>query len=168
LLGVRELSDLVNTDKEKIKFKEMNDELTSLLKKDSKSLGVEVLQVFIKSIMLPPENRVAVYSRMRAERDRIAKKYIAEGEEIALTIRAEADKESGNLISDSKRKADIIRGKADAKAMSIYNRSYRKNIPFYKFLRSLEAYEKIFDDKTVIILDENSKILKNLFSGEVR
>jgi len=166
LLGVKELSELVNVNKENIKFRELNEELTSTMQQNGKDLGVDVKQVFMKRIMLPRENRVAVYSRMRAERSRIAKKYLAEGEEEALKIRATADKESRTILAEAKRKAAVIKGKADAEAMKIAGNTYRKNPFFYNYLRSLEVYEKIFNEKTVIILDEKSPVVKSLFSGD--
>jgi membrane protease subunit HflC len=165
LLGVRELSELVNTDTSKIRFREMNEELTELMQKDGATLGVQVKKVFIKRIMLPYENTLAVYDRMKAERDRIAKKYLAEGEESAMKIRAEADKESQTILAEAREQAEIIKGRADAEAMKTYGQAFNTNIKFYQFLRSLEAYETMFNDKTVIILDENSPILNVLFSG---
>jgi len=165
LLGVKELSDIINIDPNKIKFRDMNAELTKLIRIDGKDLGIYVSQVFIKRVMLPYENTLAVYKRMRAERDRIAKKYIAEGEEQALRIKAEADKESRTIIAKAKSKASIIKGKAEAEAMRIYGDSYKKNIGFYRYLRTLQAYEKMFGEKTMIVLDEKSAILKALFSG---
>ncbi len=165
LLSVKELSDIVNVDSEKIKFREINAELSALMQRDGQPLGVLVAQVFIKRIMLPYENTIAVYNRMRAERDRIAKKYLAEGEERALKIKAEADKTSRTWLATARKQATIIKGKAEAEAMKIYGNSYRKNLEFYRYLRSLEAYEKIFGEKSVIILDEKSPVLKTFFSG---
>ncbi len=165
LLGVKELSDIVNTDTSKIQFRQINEELTDLMTADGKSLGIDVASVFIKRIMLPQQNKLAVYDRMRAERDRIAKKYLAEGEEKALEIRAEADRQSRTMIAEAQREASVIRGQADAEAMKIYGEAYNKNPEFYRFQRALEAYEKMFNQQTVIILDENSPVLKELFSG---
>ena len=116
--------------------------------------------------MLPYENTLAVYDRMRAERDRIAKKYIAEGEETAMKIRAEADKQSQTILAEAKKQAEIIRGRAEAEAMKTYGQAFTRNVKFYRFLRSLEAYENIFNEQTVIILDEESPILDVLFSGD--
>lgn len=165
LLGVRELSDIVNVDTTRIKFLEMNRELTELLRRDGSELGLVVEKVFIKRIMLPHQNMLAVYDRMRAERDRIAKRYLAEGEEKALEIRAEADRESRTLLSEAHRRASIIKGEAEAQAMQIYGEAYGKNRDFFRFLKSLEAYENMFSDETVIILDDDSPLLKTLMSG---
>ncbi|MBN2039443.1 MAG: protease modulator HflC [Spirochaetes bacterium] len=165
LLGQIELSELVNTDPEKVKFEDINRKLTDEIKKDCFDLGIDVKKVFIKRIMLPEDNRFAVFERMRAERNRIAIKYIAEGEEKAQQIKSEADRTSRVLIAEAKKKATVIKGQAEAKAMKIYGKSYSKNEYLYNFIRSLEAYEKIFNDQTVIVLDENSPILKTFFSG---
>ena len=165
LLGVRELSDIVNVDPQKLKFEAMNQELTDLMKQEGKKLGIDVKQVFIKRIMLPKEHAQAVYERMRTERNRIARKYIAEGEETAMKIRSKADKESREMIADARRRATIIRGQAEAQAMQIYGQTYQENLEFYNYLRSLEAYKNMFNERTTIILDEKSPILKTLFSG---
>ena len=122
-------------------------------------------QVFVKRVMLPDENKRAVYKRMSAERERIAKKYLAEGEEKAIEIRAEADKEYRRILAEARSEATMKRGKADAEAMKIYGETYSKNTEFYNFLRSLEAYEEMFGEKTTIILDDDSEILKVFFSG---
>jgi len=132
LLGVRELSELINVDSSKMKFGELNDELTNLMREDSKDLGVKVEKVFIKRIMLPYQNLLAVYDRMRAERDRIAKKYLAEGEEQAIEIRAEADKISRTIIAEAEMKAAVIKGEAEAEAMKVYGQAYQQNREFYR------------------------------------
>ncbi|MCG8336880.1 MAG: protease modulator HflC [Proteobacteria bacterium] len=165
LLSRFELSDLVNTDPERIKYDDINSQLTTLLKKDGKTLGVAIKEVFIKRIMLPEVNRFSVFQRMRAERDRIARKYIAEGEEAGQKIRAEADATSRMLIAEAESKALVIRGEAEAKAMKIYGEAYRKNPEFFNFLRSLEAYQKLLNEKSTIVLDDDSPILKPFFSG---
>ncbi len=84
---------------------------------------------------------------------------------MAMKIRAKADKESREMIADAKRQAAIIRSQAEANAMKLYGETYQKNLPFYEYLRSLEAYRNMFNEQTTIILDEDSPILKPLFSG---
>lgn len=57
-----------------------------------KDYGIEVVDVRIKRADLPQENSEAVFQRMKAERNRIAKEYRSEGEEAAREIRAKAEK----------------------------------------------------------------------------
>jgi membrane protease subunit HflC len=97
---------------------------------------------------------------MRAERERIARKYRSEGAEEAAKIRAQADKEKQILLSKAREKAEIIKGEGDAEAIKIYAAAYRKGPEFYKFTRSLEAYEKFIDEKTTTILPSDAEILK--------
>lgn len=165
LLGGRELSDIINTDSTKHHFRQLNDDLSSAMKHEAQGLGIEVHTALIKRIMLPNQNKLAVYDRMRAERERIARKYLAEGEEQALQIRADADKTARTITAQARKEASLITGKADAEALRIYGEAYKQNPDFYRFKRAMEAYEKMFNSETVIVLDENSPILKELFSA---
>lgn len=161
-LGRYELDDLVNVDREALSFDALVADLTEHLREASSELGIQVEQVFIKQIMLPEQNKTAVYKRMRAERNRIARRYAAEGEEEALRIRAQADLESRTLLAEAQRQAEVVRGQAEAEAMRIYGNTYRNDLEFYRFVRSLEAYQTLFDEQSTIILDEDSPLLENL------
>ena len=55
-------------------------------------LGVEVIDVRVKKIDLPPEVSESVYRRMNAEREKEARELRSEGKEIAEGMRAEADR----------------------------------------------------------------------------
>jgi len=164
LLGHYELSDLINVNPEKIRLEQMNSDLFQLMQDNGSEMGVTVVRVFIKRIMLPNANKYAVYDRMRAERDRIARKYLAEGEEKAQKIRSEADKAARIMIAEANAQAAIIRGEAEAEAMRIYGAAYSRDLEFFNYVRSLEAYRKIFSKKSSIVLDESSPMLRNLLS----
>ncbi|HEX6209801.1 MAG TPA: protease modulator HflC, partial [Methylomirabilota bacterium] len=55
--------------------------------------GLRVIDVRVKRADLPAEVQASVFARMQAERQRIALRYRAEGEEKGREIRAEADKQ---------------------------------------------------------------------------
>ena len=162
LLGQRDLDALVNVDAEQLAFDRLVGDLTVALRDASAGMGIHVERVFVKQIMLPEQNKAALYKRMRAERNRIARRYAAEGEEEALLIRAEADLASRTILAEAEHEAEIIRGTAEAEAMRIYGDTYRGDLSFYRFVRSLDAYKKIFDQQTTIVLDENSPLLEAL------
>jgi membrane protease subunit HflC len=103
---------------------------------------------------------------MRAERERIARQYRAEGEEQALRIRADADRQKEQTLSAAYKEAEKIKGEGDAQATRTYGAAYSKNPRFYKLLRTLESYKKIFDDKTTAILSSDSELLKIMMRGE--
>jgi membrane protease subunit HflC len=86
--------------------------------------GIRVVDVRIKRLNLPEQNKQSVYARMRAERERIARQYRAEGEEQALAIRAEADRQKEEILSAAYKDAEKIRGEGEAEATRIYSQAY--------------------------------------------
>jgi modulator of FtsH protease HflC len=126
----------------------------------AKDLGVRVIDVRIKRADLPPENSDAVFLRMKAERNRIAKEYRSEGDEAAKEIRAEADKTRTVLLADANEQAQIIRGKADAEATHIYSAAHTKDPEFYAFLRSLDAYKASMGPDTTMVISPDSEFFR--------
>ncbi|WP_240325709.1 SPFH domain-containing protein, partial [Enterobacter kobei] len=57
------------------------------------ALGIEVVDVRIKQINLPAEVSEAIYNRMRAEREAVARRHRSQGQEEAEKLRAAADYE---------------------------------------------------------------------------
>lgn len=142
------------------KRKQLLEEVTTKTREQLLSFGIDVTDVRIKRTDLPPENERAIFNRMRAERERQAKQYRAEGQEMAAKIRAQADKERAVLLSEAQRTAQIARGEGEANATRIYAEALEEAPEFYEFKRSLEAYEKSLKDNTRVILTPNSPFLK--------
>jgi len=128
----------------------------------AREYGVEVIDVRIKRADLPAEVAHSVYARMKAERQRIAKKYRSEGEEEAVKIRATTDKEKTIMLAESYRKAEKLKGEGDAEAIKVYAEAFKKDPEFYGFLRTLEAYEKSLGRDTTIILPSDSEFFQYL------
>jgi membrane protease subunit HflC len=166
-LGTHDLDSIVATSIDRIQAAKMLDDLTTLTDRAAlEQYGVNVVDVRIKRINLPEQNKQSVYARMRAERERIARQYRAEGEEQALSIRADADKQREQIISVAYKQAEKTKGEGDAESTRIYGQAYSKNPHLYKLLRTLEAYKKILDDKTTAILSSDSELLRILTRGQ--
>lgn len=166
-LGTHELESIVSASPEKVQTAQMLDNLTALTDRAAlEQYGINVVDVRIKRINLPEQNKQSVYARMRAERERIAKQYRAEGEEQALSIRAEADRQREEILSLAYKQAEKTKGEGDAESTRIYGQAYSRNPRLYKLLRTLEAYKKVLDDKTTAILSSDSELLKILTHGE--
>ncbi len=166
-LGTRDLESLVSADDSKVQAANILDQLTSVTDRAAlQQYGIDVVDVRIKRLNLPEQNKQSVYARMRAERERIARQYRAEGEEQALAIRADADRQKEEILSVAYKQAETVRGQGDADSTRIYGQAYSKNPRLYKLLRTLESYKKIFDDKTTAILSSDSELLKVLIHGE--
>src|SRR5262245_52049740 len=110
-LGNTDLSALVSVTPEEVKSGDVMGQVTERSRgRASEQYGIEIVDVRLKRLNLPAQNRESVFARMRAERERIAKQYRAEGEAEALKIRAEADREKARIISEAYREAEKIRG----------------------------------------------------------
>jgi membrane protease subunit HflC len=165
-LGTHDLDSLIAPSTETVQASTLLDKLTGVT--DAAALeryGIQVVDVRIKRLNLPEQNKQSVYARMRAERERIARQYRAEGEEQALRIRADADRQKEEILSGAYKEAETIKGEGDAQATRTYGAAYAKNPNFYKLLRTLEAYKKIFDDKTTAILSSDSELLRIMMRG---
>lgn len=127
--------------------------------------GISIRDVRLRRINLPEQNKQSVFDRMRAERERIARQYRAEGEEQARRIRAEADKERETILSEAERDAERLRGKGDAEATRIFAAAHNADPQFYRFLRSLDAYEKLLGKETTVVLSTDSPLLATLQGG---
>jgi membrane protease subunit HflC len=124
-------------------------------------LGVEVIDVRIKKIDWPSNVTDSVYRRMRAERERVARDFRSKGAETAERIRADADRQSAVILAEAYRDSEIVRGEGDAKATDIYAKAYSKDREFYKFSRSLSAYQENFSNSgDVILLQPDSEYFK--------
>jgi modulator of FtsH protease HflC len=166
-IGGRDLDTLVSTTPEKVQAGPMLDQLTAATDRAAlEEYGLSVLDVRIKRLNLPEQNKQSVYARMRAERERIARQYRAEGEEQALSIRADADRQKEEILSAAYRDAEKLRGEGDAQATKIYGQAYSRNPRFYKLVRTLESYKKVLDDKTTVIMSSDSELLRVLTKGE--
>jgi membrane protease subunit HflC len=166
-LGTHDIDSLITTNLQAVKASQIFDQLsTDTDKRALGQYGIQVADVRIKRINLPDQNKQSVYARMRAERERIARQYRAEGEEQALRIRADADRQKEEILSLAYKDAEKLRGEGDAESTRTYSQAYSKNPRFYKLIRTLEAYKKILDDKTTAILSSDSELLRVLMRGE--
>lgn len=156
-LGRHELLEIVSANRLLIMS-----EVAKRANEKASKYGLEVLDVRIKRADLPEQNAKAVFDRMQAERERIAKQYKAEGAEEAQKIRSEAEKDREIILANAYKTAQEIRGEGEAKAFKIYANAYRQDPKFFEFIRSMEAYKKTFTDKTTMVLSPDSEFLRFL------
>lgn len=124
------------------------------------SFGIDLVDVRIRRADLPREVQESVFARMRAERDRSAKRYRSEGHEEAAKIRAETDKMRSILIAKAYREAQALRGDGDGESVRIYADAYGKDADFYSFTRSLELYENSLDEQDALVLSTSSDLMR--------
>ncbi|MCH7922789.1 MAG: protease modulator HflC [Nitrospinae bacterium] len=154
-LGLHTLIEIVAS-----KRKEIFSKVTASSNEKAKEYGIEIIDVRVKRADLPPENEKAVFGRMRAERQRIARQYRSEGAEEALKIRSKTDKLRTILLADAYQQEQILRGNGDASAVTIYAEAFERDQEFYAFIRTLEAYKQSLKNNTTVILPPDSQFLR--------
>ncbi len=127
-----------------------------------RDFGIELKRFGVTRFNFPRQNQESVFARMRAERARIASAYRSEGEAEAQKIRAAADRQRAELLADAEAEATRIRGAGEAEAARIYAEAYTNDPEFYRFLRTLESYERVLDESTTLVLPADSPFLKLL------
>jgi membrane protease subunit HflC len=128
-------------------------------------LGVEVIDVRVKKIDLPPDVSDSVYRRMNAEREKEARELRSEGQELAEGIRASADREVTVLEANAFREAEMVRGLGDAEATRIYAEAFNQDPEFYAFVRSLKAYQETFNaGSDIMVIDPDNQFYQYLRS----
>lgn len=126
-------------------------------------LGLEVVDIRVKAIDLPPQVSNDVFRRMRSEREQLARSFRSEGQRQAEIIQATADQERTITLANAFREAEEIRGAGDADAAKIYAESYEADTEFYAFYRSLNAYRNSFNSTgDMLILEPDSDFFRFL------
>ena len=156
-LGTHDMVEIITENRE-----ELMEEVTVASNKATQDYGIEVVDVRIRRVDLPSQNEESIYARMDAERKRQANKFRSEGEEEAQKIRATTDRDKTIILADAYKQAERIRGEGDAKAVEVYADAYSADPKFYEFVRTLDAYKKIIDDKTMLVLPSDSRLFKLL------
>ena len=156
--GKRTIHDVVSGERSQIM-----EILRQRADRDSRQIGIQVLDVRIKRVDLPENVSNSVYDRMEAERKGVANQLRSEGSAAAEKIRADADRQREVIVAEAFKDAQRIKGEGDAKASAIYSTAYGKSPEFYAFYRSLEAYRNSFKSKSdVMVLEPSSDFLKYL------
>jgi membrane protease subunit HflC len=155
--GKRTLHEVVSGERDAL----MSDITANLNRMAQKELGIEVVDVRVKTIDLPKEVYRSVFERMASERQREASEHRAKGRELAEGIRADADRQKRVILAEAYRDAEEVRGVGDARAAEIYAKAFGQDQEFYAFYRSLKAYRESFSSKAdVLVLDPANEFFR--------
>ncbi len=154
--GKRTVQEVISGDRA-----EIMDLLTAAASEAGNSLGVTVLDVRLQRVDLPEGVSESVFNRMVAAREQVARQFRAEGQEEAERIRSAADRRREEILAEARREAEEVRGAADAEATRVYAEAYEADEEFYRFYRSLRAYENTFnDDSDMLVLSPDSEFFR--------
>ena len=133
---------------------------------EMRGFGVSIVDVRIRRADLPGGNTQAILSRMRSERERIARQARAEGEEASLRIRSDAERERTVLLAEARAQADRLRGEGEGEAIKTYADAFQRDPAFYNTYRTLQAYREAFGANSTagsrLVLTPDNDFLKLL------
>jgi len=164
-IGSHTLGDFLTVDKEGSHIASIMQDVQIVSKEVAlEEFGIEIVDIRLRRLGFPSQNLRSVYDRMRAERERMAKKYRAEGEEEAAKIRAQTEQDVRELLANAYREGEIAKGKGEAEAIAVYADAFKKDPKFYKLTRTLQAYRNFMGSNTTLILSTKSPLFRYLES----
>lgn len=129
----------------------------------AEALGLQVVDVRLKTTNLPTQNLEGTFARMRAEREREAADEIARGNEAAQRVRAQANRTAVEIKSAARKEAEIVRGEADATRNAIFADAFGADQEFFEFYRSLTAYERALQGQnSTMVINPDSEFFEFL------
>ncbi len=115
----------------------------------SERFGIRLIDVMITELNYTKAVQERVFERMIAERQRIASRHRAEGEETKQKILGEVEEQKRRIL-----------GNARAQEIQIVGSAHATDEDFYRFYRSLETYDKSFDEELTLILSDDNRLLQ--------
>lgn len=158
-IGRRDMHEVISGERDLL-MNELTAQLNGIMAED---FGISVIDIRVKRIDLPEEVSDAVFDRMNSEREIEARQYRATGQELAIGIRADADRQAIVIAAEANRESEKIRGDGDARSAEIYANAYGQDPEFYSFYRSINAYRKVFEDgSAMLVIDPSSEFFRFL------
>ena len=128
-------------------------------------IGINLLDLRFKRINYNQSVERQIYEQMISERQKIAERFRSEGAGEAARTMGKMEREVKRIESEAYLKIQSILGEADAESTRIYAEAYGgtpERESFYEFVKTLEAYDKLLDENTTVILSTDSDLFKLL------
>jgi len=157
----RVLGDASFIDLVRDKRAELMTRITQQVDNEAEGLGIQVVDVRIRSADLPAANSQAIYQRMQTERQLVAAQTRAQGEQAARQIRAQADRQVTVIVAEANGEAAQMRGDGEAQRNNILAQAFSQDPDFFAFYRSLQAYQQgLAANNTRMVLSPDSDFFK--------
>lgn len=165
-IGRRDLAAFASTDSKRWGLDDLMAEVLGEVAGPARSeLGLEVVDVRLRRFNHPLEVRPAVFDLIRSERRQVAATLRAEGEATYQEITSQAERERDAILAEADADAERARGRGEAEATRVLNQAHAQDVPFYEYVRILDTYRAIIDDKTTVVLSSSSPLLRLLDQG---
>ena len=162
VIGLHDFGEFVNSDPNKIRFNEIQEEMLSSLRGPvAKNYGIEIEILGIKQLKVSEKVSQAVFDRMKSERNRMTDATITEGQAEAIKIKSDADMKKSMLLSAAEARAKSIRGQGDAEAAKYY-KLLEQDESLAMFLRDIDALKNILSERTTVVFSADTEPFKLL------
>ena len=153
VIGEHNFSEFINSNPDKIKFKQIEDEMLKNLQASvsSNEYGIEIKALGIKQLKVSEAVSQKVFERMRSEQNRLASEISSEGRAEVVKIEEEARSITEELTVAAQARAKEIMGEGDRKAAEFY-RLLDADPELAKLLRSLEALPVMLGKNSTYVL----------------
>lgn len=155
-ISATRFGQLVSADRKALSYEQVEEQMRAGLSKEAQPLGIEVAMVGIRRLGLPKEVTLAVFERMRKEREKIASDIESLGKAEAERIRAKAEELRGQRIRNARIKAREILADAEAEARPEYE-AMAVDPQLAVFLKKLEALKKMLSSKGLTLVFDTSE-----------
>lgn len=161
VVAQRSLEDVLSEQRDQIML-----DIRSQVDENSAGFGVALVDIRIGRSELPEAVSNNVYQRMRTDREREANLLRAEGEENSRRIKATADRQKVEIVAEAEREGQVLQGEGDALRNRILGEAYNRDVEFFDFFRTLEAYRETFaEGGTTMVLSPDSDFFR--YFGDV-
>ena len=168
VMGTLAQADIINME-DGAKRNDIYETIAADVNSLAQTYGISVVDVKIKQFDLPESNLNAVYNRMISERNQMAEKYTAEGNQEAAMIRNQVDRDVNIMISNAQAQAAALEAEGEAEYMRLLAEAYDSNDKkdFYEFTLALDALKKsLTGSEKTVILDATSDLAKILMGAD--
>ena len=165
IVGKHPFSHFISTDEKNLKFGEIEQEMLARVQSDAKAnnYGIDITFLGIRRLGLPESVTKLVFERMESEREVQVSRIKSDGERQASDIRERANYESSKLLTDAEAQAQKILGEGEKEAARSFE-VFKQEPNLAIFLLKLKALEQFLQNRTTLILDQNTSpldLLKN-------
>lgn len=160
IVGKHPFSHFISTDEKNLKFAEIEQEMLARVQSDAKgnNYGIDITFLGIRRLGLPESVTKLVFERMESEREVLVTRIRSDGERQASDIRERANYESSKLLTDAEAQAQKILGEGEKEAARSFE-VFKQEPNLAIFLLKLKALEQFLQNRTTLILDQNTSPL---------
>jgi membrane protease subunit HflC len=166
VVGRHPFSHFISTDERQLKFADIEQEMQGRIQADCRALtnGLNIAFLGIKRLGLPESVTKLVFERMESERAVLVSQIQGDGERQASEIKSRADFESAKLLAEADAQATKIQGEGEKIAARSFE-TFKQEPDLAIFLLKLKALEQFLQNRTTLIVDDNTSPL-DLFRNQ--